>query len=295
MAKRKIVVLTDSACDLPPELAEKNGVDIMNFEITMDGESYTERDDFTFDEYYDMLRSCEKVPSTAHITMVRFLERFEAYAEEGVEQLLYVSINAGGSATNDAAVMARREFYEQNPGSPMKITILDSHTYSVSYGWYVAEAARKLGNGAEMAHVVEWLEDVFSRLEVILAAYSLRFMKKSGRVNAAAAFAGELLGLRPIISLVDGESIVRKKVRGDKEVLPALLEYAAARMDDTKQYMIGGTSQPIIDELAALCQKKWKAAPQITFKLGAAVATNTGPDAIAIVYLGDKREREPEE
>lgn len=290
--KRKVVVLTDSACDLPQELAEKNGVDILCFDITVDGQSYTERIDFTFDEYYDMLRSCEKVPSTAHITTLRFLEQFENYAKAGIEQVLYVSINASGSATTDAAIMAERQFQEEYPDSAMKIFIVDSHTYSMSYGWYVAEAARKLNNGAEMSDVINWIEDKFSRVEIILGAYSLRFMKKSGRVSAAAAFAGELLGLRPIISLIDGKSTVRKKVRGDKDVIRSLMEYAGEHMDDTKEYMVGGTDQKKIDELAALCKKTLKVAPMATFKLGAAVSTNTGPDAIAIVYLGkEKRER----
>lgn len=289
MPKRKIAVLTDSACDLPPDLAEKSGVDILCFDITVDGKSYTERKDFTFDEYYEMLRNCEGVPSTAHVTLPRFLAQFEAYDKEGIEEVLYVSINSSGSSTHDAAVMAEREFRAQHPNSRMKITIVDSRTYSVCYGWYVAEAARKLNNGATMGDVVEWLEDIFSRVEVVLAAFSLRFMKKSGRVSAAAAFAGELLGLRPVISLIDGKSTVRKKVRGDKGVLPALMDYAQSHMDDTKVYMIGGTNQQVIDELAALCKKKWKVEPMLTFKLGAAVSTNTGPDAVAITYLGEKR------
>lgn len=291
MPKRKIVVLTDSACDLPVELAEKSGVDIMGFSITVDGKSYLEREDFTFDEYYDMLRGCESVPSTAHITMTQFLGRFLEFDEQGVQEVLYVSINAGGSATNDAAQMAQKAFYKERPESALKIHIVNSHTYSMAYGWFVAEAARKLHNGAAMPEVLEWLEDAFSRVEILLAAYSLKFMKKSGRISAAAAFAGELLGLRPIISLNDGESIVRKKVRGDKEVLPALVEYAEAHMDDTRQYAIGGTDDAIMQELAAICRKRWKAEPFSIFKLGAAVATNTGPDAIAIVYMGEKRPR----
>ncbi|MFV0413010.1 MAG: DegV family protein [Oscillospiraceae bacterium] len=290
MPNRRYAVLTDSACDLPPEMAEKAGVDILPFHITVDGKSYTEREDFTFDEYYEILRTCEGVPSTAHITPLRFVEKFEEYSRDKVEELLYVSINGTGSATKDAAIMAEKTFRAENPESKMKIHIVDSRTYSVCYGWYVAEAARKLTNGAEMADVVEWLTDVFSRVEIVLAAFTLKFMKKSGRVSAAAAFAGELLGLRPVISLIDGKSIVRKKVRGDKEVLPAMLEYAEAHMDETKQYAIGGTDQQKMDELAALCKKRWKAEPLCTFKLGAAVATNTGPDALAITYLGEKRE-----
>lgn len=289
MSKRKYAVLTDSACDFPPELEEVAGVDILCFEITVDGESYTERKDFTQDEYFEMLRNCEGIPATAHVTTPRFLEQFCKYDDEGVEEVLYVSINASGSSTHDAALLACKAFAEERPNSGMKIHVVDSHTYSMAYGWFVAEAARKLNNGAEMSATIEWLNDMFSRVEIILAAFSLKFMKKSGRVSAAAAFAGELLGLRPVISLIDGISTVRKKVRGDKEVLPALLQYAEEHMDDTKIYGIGGTSQPVMDELAALCKKKWKVEPVMVFKLGAAVSTNTGPDAVAIVYLGEKR------
>lgn len=291
MQVRKYAVLTDSACDMPFELAEKTGVDILNFEISVDGARYVERDDFDFDQYYEILRSCTGVPSTAHVTMPRFLDKFEQYDDEGVEQVLYVSINGTGSSTNDAAQMAKAEFKKSRPGSTMQINIVDSHTYSMVYGWYTAEAARKLQNGAEMGDIISWLEDIFSRAEVLLAAYSLKFLKKSGRVNAAAAFAGELLGLRPVISLVDGVSKVQKKVRGDREVLPAMIKYAEEHMDDTREYMIGGTDQQRIDELAALCTKKWKVAPLTCFKLGAAVSTNTGPDAIAITYLGEQRSR----
>ena len=291
MSKRKCIVLTDSACDLPPELAEKHGVDILNFQITVDDVSYTEREDFDFDGYYEMLRNCVKVPTTAQVTMPRFLERFEGYDDQGMEDVLYVSINSTGSSTYNSSIMAREEFYKTRPKSKMKIHIVDSHAYSMPYGWYVAGAARKLNNGADMDVVIEWLEDIFARVEILLAAFSLKFMKKSGRVSAAAAFAGELLGLKPIITLNDGVSTVQRKVRGNREVLPALLEYADAHIDDTKEYAVGGTDEETMKELAALCTKKWKAEPLIVFKLGAAVATNTGPDAIAIFYLGEKRER----
>lgn len=289
MPKRKIVVLSDSACDLPLDLARKNHVDILNFTITVDGKSYNEREDFTFDEYYDLLRTCEGIPVTAHITMPRFLEFFEQCAAEGTEQVLYVPICGSGSNTYNAASMARDEFCKTNPQSPMKIHIVDSHTYSMAYGWFVAEAARKLNNGAEMAVVIEWLEDIFSRVEILLASYTLKFMKKSGRISAAAAFAGELLGLRPVVSLIDGESKVLKKVRGDKDVWPAIMEIAEQRMDESGQYWIGGTTDESLREAGEACAKRWKVKPTLCFKLGAAVTTNTGPDCIAIVYLGEKR------
>ncbi len=291
MSDRKFAVLTDSACDLPFELAKQSKVDIMNFEITLDGQGYTERVDFDFDQYYTMLRESQGFPSTAHVTMPRFITCFEKYDDEGVEDLLYICINSTGSATRDAAVLAQTSFYKNRPDSKMKIHIVDSHTYSMAYGWYVVQAAQKLEQGQPMDEVVRWLEYIFSRMEIVLAAYSLKFMKRSGRISAAAAFAGELLGVKPIVSLVDGESVVRKKVRADKDVLPALLEYADAHCQKPVEYAVGGTNQENIDALAAMCEERWNTKPTITFKLGAAVSTNTGPDAIAITYLGAPRQR----
>lgn len=292
MPDKKYAILTDSACDLPFDLEKEYGIDILNFGITVDGTAYTEREDFDFDQYYDMLRTCEGVPSTAHVTVPRFLQRFEEYDDEGVDEVLYVSINAGGSATNDAAQMAAREFRAGRPDSGMGITIVDSHCYSMAYGWQLIQARRMLDEGRSMADVAAYLRDIFTKMEIVLGAYSLKFMKKSGRISAAAAFAGELLGVRPIISLNDGISTVERKVRGDKDVLPALLKHAEARKQG-EFYGVGGTNQQTIEELAALCEAQWGAKPACLFKLGAAVSTNTGPDAIAIIFVGPPR-RQPD-
>ena len=216
MPDKKYRVLTDSACDLPYEMEKAHDIDILSFDILVDGRSYSERTDITFDQYYDILRSCEGIPSTAHVTVPRFLAKFEECDDAGVESVLYVSINANGSSTYNAAAMARQSFHEERPNSTMTIRLVDSHCYSMAYGWFVVEAEKMLAAGQPLEEVALWLEDTFTRVEIILGAFSLRFMKKSGRVSAAAAFAGELLGLRPVISLNDGVSTVQKKVRGDK-------------------------------------------------------------------------------
>ena len=113
---RKIAVLTDSACDIPVELQEKYGIDILPFTITLDGVSYVERKDFTFDEYYQMLREAKGTPSTAHITAMQFCDQFCKYLDEGYTDVLYVSINSTGSATHDAAVMGVDLLNEERPG-----------------------------------------------------------------------------------------------------------------------------------------------------------------------------------
>ena len=287
----KIAILTDSACDIPAELEARYGIDILPFTITLDGVSYTERQDFTMEQFYDMLRNGKGVPSTAHITAIRFCEQYCKYVDEEYTEVLHVTLNSTGSATYDAARMAMDMLEEERPGHNLKIHLVDSHTYSMVQGWPICEAARKIRNGGEVRMAVAELEQTYARSEAILAAFSLKQMKKSGRISAAAAFAGELLGLRPVISLIDGVSVVQNKVRGDAAVLPAMVKLAAARATDIKNedYMIGYTDVACVGDLVRQCKNEFGHPPVQVFHLGAAVSSNTGPDAIALVYLGAAR------
>ena len=285
----KTAVLTDSASDIPRELEEKYGIDILPFSIVVDGQSYTERVDFTNEQYYEMLTKAEGIPKTSQITMLRFLEKFCAYADEGYTDVIFVSINSAGSNTYNAACMAAESLRDERPGCTMNVHVVDSHTYSMTYGWFVCEAAKKLAGGADMRTVVEYLEDAFARMEVALSVFTLRFIKKSGRISAAAAFAGELLGLRPIITMIDGETATAAKVRGDNAVMPALVAHVKKRIAPGALYLVGGTDKENCKQLAKLCKKELGNAPEMIFELGAAVATNTGPNAVAVVFLGEKR------
>lgn len=284
MSNKTYAILTDSACDLTLEDAEKYNIDILCFSITVDQIGYTERKDFTPEEYYEILRTCKGMPSTSLVTSIQFLEQFEKYNNEGIEDVIYVSICGAGSNTLEAAKIAQTQFYDIFPSSKMKIHIIDGTTYSIGYGYPLMEASRRLQNGAEMDFVLNYLQETLPKTTVLIGAYSLKFIKKSGRINAAAAFAGELLGLRPIITLKNGVSKVQTKVRGDKNVIPALFKYADEHMDHDADYFIGGTGDEYIQELAKYCEKKFGKPPTTTFLLGPAVATNTGPDTSTIIF-----------
>lgn len=289
---KKFVVLTDSACDLPNELAERYHIEVLSFTIQVDGKEYAEREDLTPDSYYQLLDEAQGMPSTSQITSYTFLEKFKDYNRQGINEVLYISINSTGSATNGNAQAARAMFYEECPDSQMKIAVVDSHTYSMGYGLFVMRAANKLANGAALTDVVDYLTEQFQKVEVILAVHSLKIIKKSGRISAAAAFAGELVGLRPVISLIQGKTKVEKKVRGDVKILPALLEWFTAHKGSRTPYMIAGTRETDdkngdAHQLAKLCEKAVGYPPEYIFKLGAAVTSNTGTDAVAIIYLKD--------
>ncbi|MGN0707422.1 MAG: DegV family protein [Faecalibacterium sp.] len=287
----KIAILTDSSCDIPQEMAEQYGIDIMGFHILLDGVDYLERETVTNQEFYDLMRKAKGVPSTAAITPIQFCEKYCQYVDEGYTDVIHVPINRSGSSTYNNALMAQDMLREERPEHHMKIHLIDPHTYSMVFGWYVCEMARKLRNGAEIRHVISEFEDKMNRMEIILGPYSLKQMKKSGRISAAAAFAGELLGLRPIITLIDGQTKVENKVRGDEKVVPAMVELCKKRTEGLEdvEYLLGYTDIDQIEDLTRACRKAFGHPPLMTFHVGGVISANTGPDMLALVYVGHPR------
>ena len=288
---KKFVVLTDSTCDLPEEAAKQHNIDIVCFKIALDGEGYTERVDFTPEQFCEMLKKASGLPTTAQITQFEFFDKFEEYDRQGVEQTLYISINAGGSGTNAAAHAAAAQFHEEHPDSRMEIFIVDSHAYSMAEGAGVIEAKQKLDAGETMESVVEYLNDKYAKMEILLTAYALKVIRKSGRISAAAAIAGDLLGIHPIFTLNDGVSQVVKKVRGEKAVVSSMATTMASRMAQGTPYYIGVSDHKYDEEYVEACTKKVGYAPVGIFHLGCAVLSNTGAEAVGLVFEGAKRER----
>lgn len=288
---RRFAVLTDSACDLPEELAQQHHIDILCLKIALDGVGYTERVDFMPEQFSEMLRHSDGIPTTSQVTQFEFFDQFEAYDRDGVEEVLYISINATGSATNANAHAAAAQFREEHPDSRMTITIVDSHSYSVTYGLACCRASEMLSQGKTMDEVVAWLEDHFARLELVLTAYTLKVIRRSGRVSAAAAFAGDLLGIHPVFTLIDGVSKVVKKVRGDRMVMASVVGHCKSHMVPGTPYYIGYTNPKYGPEYAKAAEESIGYPPSGMFHLGCAVCSNTGPEAAAMLYEGEKRER----
>ena len=124
----KIAILTDSSCDIPQEMAEKYGIDIMSFHILLDDVDYVERVDCTNTEFYDKMRAAKGVPSTAAITPIQFCEKYCQYVDEGYTDVIHVPINKSGSSTYNNALMAQGMLREERPEHHLNIHLLDPHT-----------------------------------------------------------------------------------------------------------------------------------------------------------------------
>lgn len=287
----KIKFITDSASDITKEYAEKYNIDVQGFPITVGDKSFRDGD-ISNDEYYDLIDASADLPVHSQLTAFEFGELFEKYAAEGYEDIFYISINAHGSATYQNACSARDNYFSEHPdmADKLRIRVLDSTSYSGTYGYPVIEAAKMAEAGKSADDIEKYLADWFRVCEVYLAAYTLRYVKKSGRISAAAAFAGELLGLKPVILLKGEGTKVVAKPRGEQNVIPKLADVTCERIEKGSPYIIiGGRDLARAEELTKVLTKRLGYPPvDIRFRVGGAIAANSGPDIVAAAFKAKK-------
>ena len=191
----KIAILTDSCCDLPKETAEELGIKILPFTLTVDGKSFREMYDISTQDFYKLLDDASEIPKHSQIPPLEFEEAYNELYEQGYTDIISVSLNSQGSGTYNNSLIAKNDFFEKNPQAKDKLRIfnLDSKCYTLFYGYPVMEAAKKIRRGADAEEIVAYLEDWFNVCAVYAVPFSLKYAKKSGRISAAKAFAGELL------------------------------------------------------------------------------------------------------
>ena len=286
MATTKI--MTDSASDIPAQYEADYDIEILNFPLTIGNETYFERVDFpVHEDFYKRLYSEPKIPTHAQLTQMVFEEKFEEYLGKGYEDLIYICINSKGSNTFNSALMAKQQFEQKHPDAAMRVYVLDSKTYSYTYGYAAVEAAKKAQKGVPVKEILAYLEDWFNTVEVYATAYALDFAKKSGRVSSTAAFVGELLGLKPIITFIDGDNATPAKVRGDKAVVPALVKMVKEHIVPKTPYIVlYGNNLEERDKLIRELEKALGYPATDVIQIGATISINIGANLVGIVIKG---------
>ncbi|PWL72742.1 MAG: DegV family protein [Clostridiales bacterium] len=282
----KIKLLTDSCCDIPAEIAGEYGIEILSFPITVEGKEYRERIDFSAEEFYEMLTNAAQVPTHAQLIPIEFEDLYEAAYRDGYTDVIYVSINAKGSSTFDNSNVAVNNFYEAHPEAKdtIRFHLINSGCYTMGYGMAVIEAAKKIRRGLTAKEIVGSIRDWVENVRILFVPLTLDFAKKSGRISAAAGFVGELLGLKPIITFQDGDSVILEKVRGEKSVIPRLMQMVAAdKIPGTPYSIVHGMQPQLTNELIAEAEKKFGRAEYV-YPLGPVVAINAGPNVVGIIY-----------
>lgn len=282
----KIALLTDSCCDLPKETIDELGIKVIPFTLTLGGESFREIYDKSTQEVYELMESTDEIPKHSQISPLTFEETYKELYEQGYTDVISVSINSQGSGTYNNSLIAKSDFFENNPDAQGKIKIfnIDSKCYTLYYGYPVMEAAKKIRRGADVEEIIAYLEDWFNVSGIYAVPYTLKYAKKSGRISAAKAFAGELLGLKPVILFADGTTTTVDKIRGEKNIVPKLAEIVEKNMTPQTPYiMVHGKDDTLAKEVEKEIAKKTGKKAEMFGNIGAVVSANIGPELVAVV------------
>lgn len=282
-----IKLITDSPSDIPKQECEKYNITVMPVPITIDGVTYREGVDMTTEEYYDMLVAAKAIPTHAQVTMIEFMDEYKRNIKAGCTALIVVTITSKGSGIHDAACLAKKMLFEEKPelANSVTIDVVDSRAYAWVYGQAVVAAAEAAAAGADREKVLEVLDKQLNGYRATVGLTNLTYAKKSGRITTVAAFVGEVMGFRPILTLKDGELVTTSKVRGDKKLID---ELAKTYLDNVSEdgrpyYILCADSMENAKLLHKEIAKKTKNPFGGYHKLGPSIATNAGPTIFGVI------------
>lgn len=215
MMTKKIKVVCDGIANMPRELAKQYDIEVVPLTINIDGNEYRDVD-ITDEEFYVMMREAKDMPKTSQATYVDFKGIFDRLIEEG-NTVLYIAGSSKSSGTYQSAVLASKDVEGE-------IHIFDSMSISFGCGMLVLHAARMLQDGMSLEDVLKELEKLRDKVFVSMSMNSLEYLKKGGRISNGKALVGNMLSLRPMLTVKDGLIFQEGQVRGNKKIIPTIIK-----------------------------------------------------------------------
>lgn len=286
------VLMTDSGCDLPAELAEKYEILCLPLSFTM-GEktyrNYLDGRELSAKDFYDRERAGE-LAVTAAVNMAAFLEVMRPCLEAG-QDILYLGFSSGLSGTANAGFMAAEELRSQFP--ERKILCLDTLAASMGQGLCVYLAALEREKGKSIEEVYAYAKATCPRVIHWFTVEDLFFLKRGGRISAATALVGTVLSIKPVLHVDDeGRLINMGKARGRKASIKAMFENLKEAADNhlagQTVFISHGDCPEDVAYLQALCQEAGVKETVVSY-VGPVIGAHTGPGVLAVFALGDHR------
>jgi DegV family protein with EDD domain len=245
-----IRIVTDSTCDLPARIVAKLGIRVLPLHIHVGNREYLDGVDITRDDFYTKLSVFRDYPTTAVPSHQKFHAIYDALAEEGANEVLSIHISSTLSAIIDVAITAAAET------TSVPVTVFDSRQLSLGMGFLVETAAELAIGGNSVKEILAALEEQIKRTYVWAALDTLKFLRRSGRMNSVISLTGELLQIKPILKMYDGVAgaeRVRTRAKAIKRLVDrvkayspfekiaflhsGVLEQAQALRDEVKEFL----------------------------------------------------------
>jgi DegV family protein with EDD domain len=278
-----IKIVTDSTCDLPPEVFKQYDITVMPMRIHFGTETFLDGVNISRDEFYQRLRAAPQLPTTSQPSAGEFYEAFKPLVEAGHEVVgIYISSELSGTCASAHAAC------ELLPEAP--ITVIDPRTTSAGLGWTVWEAARLAEAGADVAAIRARLEEMAGKLRVYFVVDTLEYLQKGGRIGGAKALLGTMLKIKPLLMLHEGRVEPLEQVRTRHKALARMIELMAQEMNGYSKVHAAVLHAQVEDEAKAVAEQVQAAIPCIESficEIGPTLGTHTGPGVIGLAAYGD--------
>jgi DegV family protein with EDD domain len=212
-----IKIVTDSTCNLRPDIVEQLDLHVAPISIQFGDETYEEGIDIDRATFYQKIDEMGIIPTTAQPTPAWFARYYEALAADG-HQILTITITGVHSGTYDSAVLGK----DMVPDADVEV--FDSRSISLGTGWMILEAARMIDEGAERTQILDRLAHIRARMSLILTPSTLKYLQMSGRVGRLQGVLASMLKVLPIIRLEEGELEAVERIRTRRTALERVIE-----------------------------------------------------------------------
>lgn len=285
------VLVTDSASDLAPAMCDELGVVCLPFPVIVDGVEYLDDtgQKLPNETFYALMRD-GATTKTAAIPIPLLVDTFTRFAAEGVP-VIQLGLSSALSGTFEGVHRARDIVLEQYPEAV--ITIIDSLNASTALGLLVHETAKRIAQGQTHDDVVAWLGEARTALSANFTVDSLGYLRRGGRISAAAAAAGTVLDVKPRLRIDrEGRLVVAQKLRGRRRSLIALADLVAADIVDARGQTIAighGSAEEDALRLRDMIAERVEVGDVLMLEVGPVIGSHTGPGMVSAVFWGPQR------
>jgi DegV family protein with EDD domain len=276
-------LVLDSTSDYPEAPARFPNMRFVPLYVRFGDDTYRDYVELSSDEFFEKLRTSPVLPATSQPTPQDFLAAYEELA--GYERIYSIHVSSKVSGTYQSAELAAQELGGD------KVRLVDSLTASLAIAMLSHAIQRRLARGTTDEEIDALVERFHRDCEVVFTVETLEYLQRGGRIGRAAALAGSLLNVKPILGVENGEVVAVARVRGRQKAVAEFERRFAAATTDEAGLRVAIAHADAPEWVGTLSEVVWRLRPkaeiEFTANLGAVVSTHTGPGAVGFFWFQD--------
>jgi len=278
--RRKVAIVTDSTSSLTQAMGQAYGIHVVPIYVTFGTQTYCDGIDLDANLFYRLLRDSRSLPTTSQPTAEDFLRTYSSLSEQA-EAIISIHISHKMSGTLDSALSACREL----PHVP--IYVIDSRSVSMGLGLMAIAAAKAAAAGQDAAAVVRLVEELIRRMNIIFTVETLEYLHKGGRIGGAAALAGSVLSIKPVLCVKDGRIEPLEKPRTRRLALERVLDLVAEQVGTSGAIhaaILHCAAPDAAQDLAEQMGFRYQCKELLTVEAGPIIGTHAGPGTLGVAF-----------